>query len=101
MNGIIEAKMQQNYAETQRKIKFCIRHRIIVEFNGKKYFPSGMSLRFKEPDGFFYTVELTDPNRLNSTVTVGIDDVDWPEEGGGFRLANHKATAQNVSGSSE
>ena len=94
---MIDSKVQQNYAEMQRKIKFCIRHRIKVEFGGKKYFPSGMSLRYKEPDGFFYTVELTDPNRLNSTITVGINDVDWPEEGGGFRLANHKAAAQSVS----
>lgn len=73
--------------EIQRRAKFCMRRRIPVEWNGAEYIPSALILRFKETEGFYYSVELTDKNRLNSTVTVGLDDVEFPTEGGGFTLA--------------
>lgn len=73
--------------EIQRRAKFCMRRRIAVNWNGAEYIPSALVLRFKETEGFYYSVELTDKNRLNSTVTVGLDDVEFPTEGGGFTLA--------------
>lgn len=74
--------------ELQTRVKFCMKRRVPVEWNGSEYIPSGMFLRYRESDGFYYTVELTDKNRLNSTVTVGLDEVEWPSEGGGFKIGS-------------
>lgn len=73
--------------ELQNRVKFCMRRSVPVRHRGAEYTVSAMLLRYSDKDGFFYTVELTDPKRLNSTITAGIEDVDFPSEGGGFRLA--------------
>ena len=72
----------------QRRVKFCMRRHIPVQFNDGRYFVTGMYLRYTDGEGFYYSVELTDVFRLNSTLTVGIDAVDFPSEGGGFKIAD-------------
>lgn len=72
--------------KTLRAIKFCIRRKIPVNRNGADYIPSVLNLRYSDNDGFFYTVQLNDINRLNSSITVGIEDVEWPAEGNGYKL---------------
>lgn len=71
----------------QKRVKFCMRRSLTVQYRGSDYIISAMLLRYNEKDGFCYTVELSDPKRLNSTVTAGLEDIDFPSEGGGFRLA--------------
>jgi hypothetical protein len=75
--------------EIQRRVKFCMRRGVSVQFREAEYLVTAMLLRYNEKDGFFYTVELTDAKRLNSTVTAGLSDIVFPAEGGGFRLANN------------
>ena len=75
--------------EKLRRIKFCMRRGIPVELSGAKYHIEALRLRYRESEtesGFYYTVELSDANRLNSSITVGLNDVEWPSEGGGFKL---------------
>ena len=72
--------------ELQRRIKFCMKRRVPVSFGSGRFYVTVMNLRYSERDGFFYTVELTDVNRLNSTITVGLDDIEWPTEGGGYKI---------------
>lgn len=69
-----------------RRIKFCIRRKIPVELNGAEYIPAVLNLRYSESDGFYYTVQLDDRNRTDSSVTVGLEDIDWPSEGNGYKL---------------
>lgn len=72
-----------------RRIKFCMRRGILIELNGAKYHIEALRLRYRENEtesGFYYTVELSDANRINSSITVGLNDIEWPTEGGGFRL---------------
>ena len=75
--------------EKLRRIKFCMRRGIPVELNAAKYHIEALRLRYRESEtesGFYYTVELSDVNRINSSITVGLNDIEWPTEGGGFRL---------------
>jgi len=72
--------------QIQTKIKFCMKRGIKVEYKGSEYIIGAMLLRYSESNGFYYTVELIDPSRLNSTVTAGICDVDFPSEGGGYKI---------------
>ena len=71
----------------QRRIKFCMKRHIPVKWSGIDYYPTAMILRYNETEGFYYAVELTDRNRTNSIITVGIDAVEFPTEGGGFTIA--------------
>ena len=75
--------------EKLRRIKFCMKRRIPVEFDGAQYITEALQLRYRAigvESGFYYSVELSDINRINSSITVGLNDVDWPTEGGGFKL---------------
>lgn len=75
--------------EKLRLIKFCMKRRIPVEFGGAQYITEALQLRYRAigaESGFYYSVELSDINRINSSITVGLNDVDWPTEGGGFKL---------------
>ena len=75
--------------EKLRLIKFCMKRRIPVEFDGAQYITEALQLRYRAigaESGFYYSVELSDINRINSSITVGLNDVDWPTEGGGFKL---------------
>lgn len=75
--------------EKLRLIKFCMKRRIPVEFDGAQYITEALQLRYRAIGaecGFYYSVELSDINRINSSITVGLNDVDWPTEGGGFKL---------------
>ena len=69
-----------------RRIKFCMRRRIKVTYNSAEYYVAVLNLRHSERDGFYYTVQLDDVNRLNSSITVGIESIDWPTEGNGYTL---------------
>lgn len=84
--------MNRNEIEEQlRRIKFCMRHRVTVEWNGAEYHIEALRLRYRESEtesGFYYTVELSDVNRINTSVTVGLNDVEWPSEGGGFKIGS-------------
>lgn len=71
---------------TLRKIKFCIRRKIKIKYRDADYFASVLNLRHSERDGFYYTVQLDDVNRLDSSITVGIDEVEWPTHGNGYEL---------------
>lgn len=73
--------------ETLNKIKFCIAHKIPVRLQWGEYYPAVLNLRLIK-DKFAYTVEMHSLNGSNSTVTVGIDDVDWPTSGGGYICRN-------------
>ena len=75
--------------EKLRRIKFCMKRKIPVEFHGANYRVEALQLRYREAGaeiGFLYSVELSDVNRINSSITVGLNDIDWPTEGGGFKL---------------
>lgn len=72
--------------EALRRAKFCIKRRAPVNWQGLEYFLSALILRYDKDRGFIYLIELTDPKRLNSTVTVGLSDIELPTEGGGFKL---------------
>lgn len=72
--------------ETLRRIKFCMRRKIKVAFNSAEYYVAVLNLRHSERDGFYYAVQLDDVNRLNSSITVGIESIDWPTEGNGYTL---------------
>lgn len=72
--------------ETLRRIKFCMRRRIAVTYNNAEYYVAVLNLRHSKRDGFYYTVQLDDINRLNSSITVGIESIDWPIEGNGYTL---------------
>ena len=63
-----------------------MRRRIKVTYNDSEYFAAVLNLRHSERDGFYYTVQLDDVNRLNSSITVGIENIDWPTEGNGYKL---------------
>lgn len=78
---------KEELIEKQRRVKFCMRRRVPVQYGEKgKYYVEAMLLRYSNQFGFTYSVELSDVKRINSTITVGIDDLDFPKEGGGFSL---------------
>lgn len=77
---------REELTEIQRRVKFCIKRRIPVPYRTGQYYVDGMVLRYSERDGFYYTVILSDANRTNTSLTVGIEDVDFPNEGGGYKL---------------
>ena len=75
--------------EKLRRIKFCMKRKIPVEFHGGNYRVEALQLRYRESGaeiGFLYSVVLSDINRINSSITVGLNDIEWPTEGGGFKL---------------
>ena len=72
--------------EALRRAKFCIKRRAPVSWQGLEYYLSALILRYCKDRGFIYLVELTDPKRLNSTVTIGLSDIELPTEGGGFKI---------------
>lgn len=76
--------------EIQRKIKFCMAHKIAVPLTklglAGKYYPDALQLRYDSVKGFYYTVEMVDESLTRSMVTCGLEDADWPDEGGGYRL---------------
>ena len=75
--------------EKLRRTKFCMKRRIPVELNAAKYIPEALQLRYRASgaeSGFYYSVILSDVNRVNSSISVGINEIEWPTEGGGFKL---------------
>lgn len=67
------------------RVKFCIARKVVVNFNSGQYIPSALQLRHNGKD-FYYTVILDDYNRHDSSITVGLNDVDWPSSGGGYYI---------------
>ena len=65
------------------KVKFCIARKITVNFNTGLYIPSALQLRHNGKR-FYYTVILDDYKRRDSSITVGLEDIDWPSSGGGY-----------------
>ena len=68
------AKIEALLAEVKR----CISRRTPVRYGGAVYVPAALILR-KPPQGWLYSVELVDQNAKRSTVTVGLEDVNWKE----------------------
>lgn len=65
------------------RAKFCIAHKIPVRLLWGEYIPAALVLRYVDRN-WLYTVEMQDKNRINSIITIGLNDVDWPNVGGGF-----------------
>lgn len=65
------------------RVKFCVARKVVVEFGSGLYIPSAIVLRHNGKE-FFYTVVLDDYYRRNSSITVGLADIDWPTSGGGY-----------------
>lgn len=82
---------KEEITDALSRVKFCMKHRLTIEIHNRHaaglYVPAALVLRFSENlGGFIYTVEMQDPKRKNSTITIGLDEADWPTEGGGFIL---------------
>ncbi len=65
------------------KAKFCISHQIPVQLQWGEYIPAALVLRYVNQE-WLYTVEMQDKKRMDTTITIGLEDVDWPTAGGGF-----------------
>ena len=65
------------------KAKFCISHHIPVQLQWGEYIPAALVLRYVNQE-WLYTVEMQDKKRMDTTITIGLEDVDWPTAGGGF-----------------
>lgn len=65
------------------RAKFCIAHKIVVSLQWGEYFPVALILR-RIKDEWIYSVELHDVNRINSLITIGLYDIEWPDTGGGY-----------------
>ena len=81
----------EEFTKIKKRIQFCMRHLIPVEVNLNdvhgRYIPVALVQRYSEyQKGIVYSVEMRDENRVNSTITVGIEKIDWPTEGRGHTL---------------
>lgn len=81
----------EEFTKIKKRIQFCMRHLIPVEVNLNNvhgnYIPVALIQRYSEyQKGIIYCVEMRDENRINSTITIGIEAVDWPAEGKGCVL---------------
>lgn len=81
----------EEFTKIKKRIQFCMRHLIPVEVNLNgvhgTYIPTALIQRYSEyQKGIIYCVEMRDEHRVNSTITIGIEAVDWPAEGGGYKL---------------
>lgn len=74
--------------EALRRAKFCMKRRVMIQYNGAEYLPHGLYLQYSEQDGFFYSIELIQNSRRNCLIIVPLNDVDLPAEGGGYKLAD-------------
>ncbi len=77
---------KEELIEMQKRAKFCMRRRVPVEYGGGKYNVESMKLSYSKRYGFTYSVELSDVNRIDSMLTVKLESVDFPKEGGGYSL---------------
>ena len=81
----------EEFTKIKKRIQFCMKHLIPVEVNLNgvhgNYIPTALIQRYSEyQKEIVYSVEMRDEKRINSTITIGIDAVDWPAEGKGCVL---------------
>ena len=68
------ARIEQQLADVKR----CISRQTPVLYCGAEYIAAALILR-KPPQGWLYSVELVDQKAKRSTVTVGLEDINWKE----------------------
>ena len=83
---------QDEIRETLRRVKFCMRRQIEISCGTGKYYVTAIVLRHSQSEDFIYSVELTDANRINTTITIGLEGAEFPTEGGKWRLADRSTT---------
>jgi len=69
---------RERITEQLADVKRCIARKTPVQYLGAVYVPDALILR-KPPSGWLYSVELVDQKAKRSTVTVGLEDVNWKE----------------------
>lgn len=76
--------MNEELRDRLNRIKFCMKRSVPVKYCEVEYIVNSLNLKYY--DDFYYTVTLTDPRRLNSTLIVSIELVEFPTEGGRYYL---------------
>lgn len=86
----------EEFAKNKKKAQFCIMCKIPVKIDmwdlHGEFIPLRMILYWSEKDqDWKYEIELKDMNAKSSIITVPLEDVEFPSEGGGKRLGNKQS----------
>lgn len=80
--------MNVDIKETLRRANFCLANKIPVYVDTKDvtgtFIPLHLIKRFNDKKEPIYEMCMADAKAQHSSITLGVEDVDWPTSGGGF-----------------
>lgn len=80
--------MSADIKDILKRANFCLANKLPVQVNTNevsgKFIPLHLIKSFNEKKEPIYEMWLADTKAKSSSITVAIEDVDWPTSGGGF-----------------